>query len=336
MSDNSNNTVKAGSMEVFRDDNHRVEKPEAIIRRVVEKKYPKLSYEQTSHVISDLISKPADAKLKVGDEEIRVDSLTEYVADMMEKMNASESDGGDSSMSEYYQWIESGQEILSHMNDGFVSHEDLNERNELLSDFEQREVDLMTCISLYRRCNLQDPRIRQKYELMNRKLVKLREIRSAIKTSTKDKADEKQSSSAEKARDGALAMVYAGVLTKLGAEALKDSPQISDEQKRALNVYYEPHVNDKYIMASIQADLQNQGRFQESLAEELLQHRAAMKEQNLQSVQMRLAQLSGRVQMPSQEQKKPVNVQNRTFDMNRYMMLKQKQEQLGAYELPSC
>ena len=119
-------------------------------------------------------------------------------------------------------------------------------------------------------------------------------------------------------------------MTKLGAEALKDSPQISDEQKRALNVYYEPHVNDKYIMASIQADLQNQGRFQESLAEELLQHRAAMKEQNLQSVQMRLAQLSGRVQMPSQEQKKPVNVQNRTFDMNRYMMLKQKQEQLGA------
>ena len=55
-----------------------------------------------------------------------------------------------------------------------------------------------------------------------------------------------------------------------------------------------------------------------------------MKEQNLQSVQMRLAQLSGRVQMSSQEQKKPVNVQNRTFDMNRYMMLKQKQEQLGA------
>lgn len=330
MSDNSNNAVKTGSMEVFRDDNHRVEKPEAIIRRVVEKKYPKLSYEQTSNVISDLISKPGDTKIRVADEDIRVDSLTEYVADMMEKMNASESDGGDSSLSEYYQWIENGQKILSHMNDGFVSHEDLNERNELLNDFEQREVDLMTCISLYRRCNMEDPRIKQKYELMNRKLVKLREIRSAIKTSTKDKVDEKQSSSAEKARDGAVAMVYAGVLTKLGAEALKGSPQISDEQKRALNVYYEPHVNDKYIMASIRSDLQNQGRFQESLAEELLQHRAAMQEQNLQSVQMRLAQLSGRVQMSSQAPRKSVNVQNRTFDMNRYMMLKQKQGQLEA------
>ena len=72
MSDNSNNTVKAGSMEVFRDDNHRVEKPEAIIRRVVEKKYPKLASYMTRNIsimlsissIHLLLIKTAEAEQK--------------------------------------------------------------------------------------------------------------------------------------------------------------------------------------------------------------------------------------------------------------------------------
>lgn len=337
MSDNPNESFHVNRMEVFKDDNHRVEKPEAIVRRVVEKKYPKLSYEKTSAVVNELVTKPRDEKIRVADEDIRVDTLTEYVADMIEKMNASESDGGDSSLSEYFQWIESGQNILSHMNDGFVSYADLEERNALLKEFEQREVDLMTCISLYRRCNLADPRVKKKYTELNRKLVKLREIRSAITTSTKDKVDEKKAPSAENseekkrnaaevARDGALAMVYAGVLTRLGQEVMENKSLISDEQKRALNIYFEPHVNDQYVLSSIQRDLERQDDFQESLAERLLQKRTAQQDSSLNATQMRLAELSGRVQNADYVNRKTVDVRNRTFDMNRYMMLRKKEE----------
>lgn len=330
MSDNSDKSYNIGPSEVLHDDNHRVDKPEAIIRRVVEKKYPNLSYEKTSEVIHHLVEQPGDVKIRAGDEDIRVDSLTEYVADMIERMNASESDGGDNPLSEYYQWIESGQKVLSHMNDGFISHDDLTERNELLTEFDQREVDLMTCVMLYRRCNLEDPRVKRKYDEINRKLVKLREIRSSIITSTKDKADEKPQNAAEKARDGAVALVYIGVLDRLKREALNGDAQISDEKKRSLNIYFEPHVNSAYILSSIRADLQNKNRFQESLAERLLQKREEKQALSLENIQQKLAKLSGRVQPMPSTVGKSVDGTNRTFDINRYMMLKEKEELMRA------
>ena len=127
-----------------------------------------------------------------------------------------------------------------------------------------------------------------------------------------------------------MALVYIGVLDRLKREALNGDAQISDEKKRSLNIYFEPHVNSAYILSSIRADLQNKNRFQESLAERLLQKREEKQALSLENIQQKLAKLSGRVQPMPSTVGKSVDRTNRTFDINRYMMLKEKEELMRA------
>ena len=75
------------------------------------------------------------------------------------------------------------------MNDGFVSHEDLYERNEFLEMSYQREAELMVCISLYQNSVFKGAK--DKANELTYKLTKLRQMRSMIKQTTKDQADRK-------------------------------------------------------------------------------------------------------------------------------------------------
>lgn len=90
---------------------------------------------------------------------------------------------------EYFRWLDETENIIKHMNDGFVSHEDLSERNEFLEMSYQRETELMVCISLYQNSVFKGAK--DKANELTYKLTKLRQMRSMIKQTTKDQADRK-------------------------------------------------------------------------------------------------------------------------------------------------
>ena len=97
-----------------------------------------------------------------------------------------------STMNEYFTWIDEGQQIIKHMNDGFVSEEDLSEKNNFIDMSFQRETELITCLGLYEKSvQLGNQEAKVKYDELRLKLQKLREIRSSILTTTKNEADKK-------------------------------------------------------------------------------------------------------------------------------------------------
>ena len=87
-------------------------------------------------------------------------------------------------MNEYFTWIEEGQGIIKHMNDGKVTQEDVNERDSFIEMSVQREVELLTCLGLYERSiNMGNLEAKVKFDELKLKLQKLREIRGAIQAS---------------------------------------------------------------------------------------------------------------------------------------------------------
>ena len=290
---------RIGKMEVFRDDNHRIEKPAKIVQRVLEAKYPRMSQEDSRRIITEMIAKPADMKI----------------------------DYGASSKSEYFGWIEEGQKIINDMNTNGVTPQELETKYKFLSDFEQREVDLMTCLALYRRCNLADPEVKKKYDELEQKLVKLREIRSAVQVATPDKADREVSNPVENARRKALALVYTGVLTELATEAKGGMSRLTERQKRDLNIYFEPYVNVQYVYASIMRDAKAKDYYRESKAETFAVEQIEKQTPNRESLMHKLAVLSGRISENLGKKASPVEQKQRAFDINRYMMLKEMQEE---------
>ena len=177
---------------------------------------------------------------------------------------------------------------------------------------------------------LADPKVKAKYDELNKKLVKLREIRSAVVTSTRDRSDEKALDESGKARDKALAIVYTGVLTALYREATTGKPAMSDEDKRKLNVYFEPDVSHNYLINSLRS--RPMSYFNESLAEQYLEKRGSVCDKE--SLTRHIMALSGRMTSPQQrEAVKPVNQRKQMFDMQRYLMLKNRMENAGAQRM---
>ena len=97
-----------------------------------------------------------------------------------------------STMNEYFTWIDEGQQIIKHMNDGFVSEDDLKEKTDFVDMSFQRETELITCLGLYEKSvQLGNKEAKVKYDELRLKLQKLREIRSSILVTTKNEADKK-------------------------------------------------------------------------------------------------------------------------------------------------
>ena len=100
-----------------------------------------------------------------------------------------------SSQEEYFDWIATGAKVIKDMNDGFVSHDDLKEKNDLLGILDHREVELLVCLSLYRSSGFMEgnspeqERAKARYKQLEQKLLKLREIRTVIAMTTKNEED---------------------------------------------------------------------------------------------------------------------------------------------------
>lgn len=141
-----------------------------------------------------------DEVVNDGKEDKKLSAFVEELADAIEKdtfyFNQAQSieriNCETSTMNEYFTWIDEGQEIIKHMNDGFVSEDDLLEKNTFVDMSFQRETELLTCLGLYEKSvQLGNKDAKAKYDELHLKLQKLREIRSSILVTTGNEADKK-------------------------------------------------------------------------------------------------------------------------------------------------
>lgn len=160
----------------------KVDRVNVIIREAVERKYPDVSRADSERISRELVLAPRDSRIKIGTEEIRVEDLQYQIASSIELINSETT-----SSQEYFRWIDDTLDIIKHMNDGKVTVEDLQERNDFLDMSYQRETELMVCMGLYQNSTFPDAKVR--YEELRLKLDKLRQMRSAIQQTTKDKVD---------------------------------------------------------------------------------------------------------------------------------------------------
>ncbi len=334
VSQNEDKLNRIRKMQMLRDGNPRLDTPKNLVRKAVERRYPRISAEESRMIVYELVSKPNNVKLKIGNEEIRIDDLSEYVADNIELINAGSSDYGSSSEGEYFGWIDEAQSVIGNMNDGEVTVQDLDDKHDLLKNFQQREVDLMTCISLYQRCNLENPEVKKKYDFLRLKLLRLREIRSAVENSTKDRVDEKERSENENnfTADFAKTQVYLHYLTLLSSEVKENRQIVSEEDRRRLNVYNTAYVNTAYVLENIGRVSEPGEIYRESLAEQLVMKKEEKQPQSRESIEQKLLALSGRKAPLRKEPEYDYDkTRARAFDMNRYLMLKKAQER-GALQ----
>jgi len=92
-----------------------------------------------------------------------------------------------SPQNEYFSWIDDSKMIMDHLTDGDISESDLRERDLFIDDSWQRETEILTCLSLYESSN--NPLAKQRKDILLIKLLRLRQIRSALNSAVKDKAE---------------------------------------------------------------------------------------------------------------------------------------------------
>ncbi len=162
-----------------------------LIQKGLEHAYPRISKDEKEALASQLEVK-SDGKVKIGDREITVGELDFIVANSIQTIT-SETDP----KNEYFTWIEDGIDIIKDMSTDGVTKEELERRNEFLTDLDQRETEVKMCISLYQRAAMGTGHLadtaKEKIAFLQKKWAKLMEIRSAVKLSTQNYADEKKS-----------------------------------------------------------------------------------------------------------------------------------------------
>lgn len=187
------------------EENVRQEKETEIIKRALRANFQELSEKALRQTTRELVFAPSERKINVGGRKISASDLRYEVANTIENLGSGKTleQGQDlqimiansieninsetSSSQEYFRWLDDTTDILKHMNDGYVSSEDLSERNEFLDMTNQREAELMLCLGMYE--SSKHPEAAEHAKLIRYKLTKLREMRTAIETRTRDKAD---------------------------------------------------------------------------------------------------------------------------------------------------
>lgn len=299
----------------------RVESPQKIIGDAIARDYPNMSDNMRNQLARTIVLSPGDKTIKVNDKEMKVNDLSVRVAETIEAINS-----GTSSHEEYYDWINSGQGIISDMNSDGVTVEELATRNDFLSDLNQREVELMTCLGLYQR-SLSDPAVKAKYDFLYQKLQKLREIRSAVKTSTKEVANK-----AEAARKEEKVVPTAGEsrTMKAAVVVLKNYDRLSDDDKKKINLYHGSdyrgfnfHDNLRnHFLYNGDIMLKNRTGNEEKYETSPLEGKLLEKYKSEKSVAMHIQSLRGRVNKINPNEKSDDNNKyNSAFMRDRFKML---------------
>lgn len=217
------------NMQLNRQD--QIDSPKNIIKKAVMQKFPQVDSQEAGRITREMVLAPKSSSIKIGHETVKVSDLSFQIAESLEAINSETS-----SSQEYFNWFTESSDILKHMNDGYVSEEDLKERNDWITDSYTREAEMMTCLGLYQ--NSSFPEAKKRYAEIYNKLVKLRQLRNTIKDNTANKADAEQNkvNMEEKEKAFKKATLYLAVLRQFS----KRSPRfnLSKRNLRKLNMYH--------------------------------------------------------------------------------------------------
>ena len=181
------------------------EKETEIVKRALLSTYKDLNEKALRQATRETIFAPQDRRIKIGGRNVSASDLRYEVANTIENLGSDKSiehaqdlqsmiaqsieniNSETSSSQEYFRWLDETTDILKNMNDGFVTDEDLEKRNEFLDFSHQREAELLVCLGLYQ--SSKNPEAQEKAKQIRYKLTKLREMRSAIENRTRNQAD---------------------------------------------------------------------------------------------------------------------------------------------------
>lgn len=208
----------------------KLDNPKNIIMRAVQQEYKDINRQEAEKITRELVLAPKKSTIKIGSKEVPVSDLSMSIALSIEALGSETS-----SEQEYFSWFTESSEIIQHMNDGFVSEEDLKERNDWLEASFAREAEMMTCLGLLQGCPF--PEAKKHYNRLYNKLVKLRQIRSSIKESTANKADQPEKvDMKQKENDYKKAVVYVAAMREFVKRPSRWN--MSKKTLKRLNVYH--------------------------------------------------------------------------------------------------
>ena len=226
------------------------------------------------------------------------------------------------SQNEYFNWIDESEQIMKHMTDGKISDYDLHERNAFISMSWQRESELLTCLALYEQSD--NPMAKKRHAELMLKLVRLRQLRSAVLVGTQNVSDEHHLTPEQKAR---LRAMVKALQEMREYDQLKDyHNQILLNHLRQLQISHEMDVEFYKVYSFYTKMLEDERRAEEAekrkekdyalwLAE--IRHENDTKE----DVRNRIFRLTGR-KINDTPSEMSMRRHERAFDANSYMRLK--------------
>lgn len=170
-----------------------------IIGEALKKQYPNISEQNKKIAAREMLLAPEkrmieiDENRKMGPQDLRfitanaLEVRTNENLTLRHAQNIEEINSGIDPVAEYFSWLNETTSILNHLNDGFITREDAEEREVFLDLTDQREADLMVCLGLYESCKSKEAEERIRF--VRYKLQKLREMRTSIKFLTRTGQD---------------------------------------------------------------------------------------------------------------------------------------------------
>ncbi|MFV0627509.1 MAG: hypothetical protein ACK5N8_09230 [Alphaproteobacteria bacterium] len=226
--------------------------PQKIMADAVEREFNTVGENAKQQIARELVVMPHGRKVKIGGEVMNVEDLQYAIAESIDIYQA-----GTSRKYEYHEYISDATKIISDMNSNGVTPQELDSRNHFIDDTIQRENELLTCLALYKSSNFSGAQ--EKYRELYTKLQKIREVRSAVLSSTKsvadkfdDREDERDDKLEEDRRRRSLNKfereiekentIYPTVAEKAVMAgmilALFSYEKLSDEKKQELGIYH--------------------------------------------------------------------------------------------------
>lgn len=170
-----------------------------IMKSSLEKQYANISEANKKIAVREMLFAPdsrmieIDDRRKMGAKDLRFMTANTLETPVDEGTNVGyaksieDINSGIDPVAEYFSWLNETTSILKHLNDGFITKEDAEEREQFLEITDQREADLMVCLGLYESCKSKEAQERIKF--VRYKLQKLREMRTSIKFLTRTGQD---------------------------------------------------------------------------------------------------------------------------------------------------
>ncbi|MDD4555773.1 MAG: hypothetical protein PHE89_00375 [Alphaproteobacteria bacterium] len=294
--------------------------PQKIIENALEREFKQIGEGAKRDVARELVTMPHGRKVKIGGEVINVEDLQYRIAESIDIYNA-----GTSRKYEYHEYIDDASKIIRDMNTDGVIPDELTERNAFIDDTIQRENEILTCLGLYRASKFEGAQ--EKYKELYTRLQKIREVRSAILSSTKSTADkfeeenkrienEKKLSEEQKRREQENVKVNPSKADKALAAAmvftLMNYDKLVPERKKEAGIYH-GDLEQKLAPEKCYDWLVNQSRGQT-----MLEGRMMAKHQERESIELHLLSLSGVRLAKYGNLEKPVERRHQEFDRSRF------------------